>query len=109
MPKIVDHEERRAHIVDALTTVAVRDGFNKLTMRRVAAEAGYAHGAIVRYFPNKQSLLTAAFLKVYTDADERIKPRVENLRGLAALEEMCREILPYPPIGAPFARVVISF
>lgn len=109
MPKIVDHDERRDHIADAAVQVIIRVGFDNLTMREIATEAGYAHGAIARYFPNKQSLLTAAFLRLYTQANDRIHAQIEDVRGLAALEGMCREILPYSPNGALYARVVISF
>lgn len=109
MPKIVDHEERRNHIADATTQVIIRVGFDRLTMREIATEAGYAHGAIARYFPHKQSLLTASFLRLYTLANDRIHAGIEGVRGLAALERMCREILPYSPNGPLYARVVVSF
>ncbi|MFS0893075.1 TetR/AcrR family transcriptional regulator [Microbacterium sp. 179-I 3D3 NHS] len=109
MPKIVDHDERRAHIADAATKVIIRVGFDKLTMREIATEAGYAHGAIARYFPHKQSLLTAAFLRLYTLANDRIHAGVEGVRGLQALERMCREVLPFSPNGPAYAKVVIAF
>ncbi|MBN6190447.1 TetR/AcrR family transcriptional regulator [Microbacterium sp. SSW1-47] len=109
MPKIVDHDERRDHIADAATQVIIRVGFDKLTMREIATEAGYAHGAIARYFPDKRSVLTAAFLRLYTLANDRIHARIEGVRGLEALERMCREILPYSPNGPLYAKVVIAF
>ncbi|SJM52910.1 TetR/AcrR family transcriptional regulator [Gulosibacter sp. 10] len=109
MPKIVDHEERRAHIVAAVTQIIVRDGFDRVTMREIAAEAGYAHGAISRYFPDKQSLLTAAFLRVFNDSHERTLERVEGLRGLDALRLMTEELLPFEEDGANRSRVVLSF
>lgn len=109
MPKIVDHEERRAHIADAVTQIIVRDGFDRVTMRGIAAEAGYAHGAIARYFPDKQSLLTAAFLQVFNASHERIIARVGDLRGLTALRIMSRELLPFQDVGANKSRLVLSF
>jgi AcrR family transcriptional regulator len=109
MPKIVDHEERRDHIADAATQVIIRVGFDNLTMREIATEAGYAHGAIARYFPDKRSVLTAAFVRLYTLANDRIHARIEGVRGLEALELMCREILPYSPNGPLYAKVVIAF
>lgn len=109
MPKIVDHDERRDHIADAATNVIIRVGFDSLTMREIATEAGYAHGAIARYFPDKRSVLTAAFLRLYTLANDRIHARIDGVRGLEALERMCREILPYSPNGPLYAKVVIAF
>ncbi|GAT72409.1 putative TetR family transcriptional regulator [Microbacterium sp. HM58-2] len=109
MPKIVDHDERRDHIADAAVKVIIRVGFDRLTMREIATEAGYAHGAIARYFPDKKSLLTAAFLRLYAQANDRIHAGIEGVRGLTALERVCREILPYSPNGPLYARVVIAF
>ena len=109
MPKIVDHDERRGHIADAAINVITRVGFERLTMREIATEAGYAHGAIARYFPDKQTVLTASFLRLYDQANARIHAKIDGVRGLTALELACREILPYSPDGPPFARVVIAF
>ncbi|QIK62593.1 TetR/AcrR family transcriptional regulator [Leucobacter viscericola] len=109
MPKIVDHDERRAHITEAVTNIIIRDGFDRVTMREIAAEAGYAHGAIARYFPDKQSLLTAAFLHVFLGAHDRILARTAGSRGLAALGLMSRELLPFEEMGSEISRVVLSF
>lgn len=109
MPKIVDHDERRAHIADAVMRIIARDGFERVTMREIATEAGYAHGAIVRYFPNKDSLLEAAFVRVYSAAHARVLGAIEGHRGLDALRRMCAEILPFSPRGAASARVVLAF
>lgn len=109
MPKIVDHDERRAHIVEAVTQIIIRDGFDRVTMREIAAEAGYAHGAIARYFPDKKSLLTAAFLQVFQGSHERTLQRVEGVRGLQALRQMFLELLPFEADGPERARVVLSF
>ncbi|PRB07683.1 TetR/AcrR family transcriptional regulator [Microbacterium sp. MYb64] len=109
MPKIVDHDERRDHIADAATKVIAREGFERLTMRQIAAEAGYTHGAIARYFPTKESLLTASFVRLHVQANGRILTEVAGKRGLDALEQMCREILPFGDLGPKYARVVIAF
>ncbi|UOQ55980.1 TetR/AcrR family transcriptional regulator [Leucobacter allii] len=109
MPKIVDHEERRAHIVEAVTQIIIRDGFDRVTMREIAAEAGYAHGAIARYFPDKQSLLTAAFLQVFQHSHQRTLELVAGVRGLAALRTMSRQLLPYDTAESLRARVVLTF
>ncbi len=109
MPKIVDHDERRAHIAEAVTKIIIRDGFDRVTMREIAAEAGYAHGAISRYFPDKESLLTAAFINVFVDSNERIERRVEGVRGLEALARMSRELLPFSDDEPANCKVVLSF
>ena len=95
MPKIVDHDERRAHIARAVTNLILRDGIDGATMREIAAEAGYAHGAIARYFPSKQSLITAAFMQVFEESENRVIAGVQSIRGLRALELMCRQLWPF--------------
>lgn len=109
MPKIVDHDERRTHIVEAVTQIIINHGFERVTMREIAAEAGYAHGAITRYFPNKQSLLTAAFLHVFNGSHERTIARCAGVRGLEALRRMSEELLPFEEAGPQKSRVVLSF
>ncbi|MCW2288264.1 TetR/AcrR family transcriptional regulator [Leucobacter luti] len=109
MPKIVDHDERRAHIVEAVTQIIIRDGFDRVTMREIAAEAGYAHGAIARYFPDKQALLTAAFLQVFNSSHDRTLQEIEGVRGLDALRRMSRVLLPYSDVGINKSRIVLSF
>lgn len=109
MPRIVDRDERRAHIVEAVTQIIVRDGFDRLTMRQIAAEAGYAHGAIARYFPDKQSLLAAAFVRVFTLSHEHIDDLVEGVRGLEALRLMVLELMPIDEEAIGRSRVVLAF
>ncbi|MCU4299047.1 TetR family transcriptional regulator [Brevibacterium permense] len=109
LPKIVDHEKRKELIADAVVKVIARVGFERLTMRELAAELGYAHGTVVRYFPSKRALLTASFLNLYNQADARIGRVVEGKRGFDALDAMCREILPLGESGRKAARVVLAF
>jgi AcrR family transcriptional regulator len=61
MPKIVDHEERRTELAAAVWRLASREGLEALTVRRVAAEAGWSTGALVHYFRDKEELIRFAF------------------------------------------------
>lgn len=49
----------RASILEAARRVAARDGARDLSLRGVAAEAGYAPAALYGYFRNKDELLMA--------------------------------------------------
>ena len=49
----------RASILDAARTVATREGARNLSLRGVAAEAGFAPAALYGYFRNKDELLVA--------------------------------------------------
>jgi AcrR family transcriptional regulator len=77
MPKVVDHEERRADLREAVWRLASRDGLEAVTVRGVADEAGCSTGALVHYFDDKEELLLFAFRTVA----ERV------MRRVAAAEE----------------------
>ncbi|HEY5046499.1 MAG TPA: TetR family transcriptional regulator [Rhizomicrobium sp.] len=53
------HHAARASILDAARLVAVRNGARNLSLRSVAAEAGYAPAALYGYFASKNELLLA--------------------------------------------------
>ena len=63
MPKIVDHEVRRRELAEAVWRVIVRDGVGDVSIRSVAAEAGWSSGALRHYFSTRAELL--AFLHTY--------------------------------------------
>jgi AcrR family transcriptional regulator len=92
MPKVVDHEQRREDLAAAVWRLASRDGLDAVTMRGVAAEAGWSTGAVNHYFEGKEELLLFAFATVADRAGRRVaaareaatEPR-ELVRGLLAI------------------------
>jgi len=75
MPKLVDHEERRAELAAAVWRLASREGLEAVTVRRVAAEAGWSTGALIHYFPDKEALILFAF----RTAADRVGRRLAEL------------------------------
>jgi AcrR family transcriptional regulator len=76
MPKLVDHEERRAHIIDALLRTAAQHGLHAVTMRSVAVEAGISVRLVQYYFDTKEQLLLAALTRLATRMGERVSGRI---------------------------------
>ena len=109
MPKIVDHQARRQELVQATWTVIARHGLSGATMRQIAEEAGYSNGALARYFPDKASLIGATYALVVERTNRRIEAAVDGLRGMAAVELICWEILPSDSELVQEARLVVSF
>lgn len=109
MPKIVDHDQRRRELVEATLRIVVRQGLAGATMRDIAAEAGFANGAIKSYFASKSDLLAATYLFVYEATNRRVELSTVDLRGLAALRAFAHEVLPVTPELHDEARVVLSF
>jgi AcrR family transcriptional regulator len=77
MPKVVDHEERRAELCAAVWRLASREGLEAVTVRGVAEEAGWSTGAVVHYFADKEDLLLSAFQTVA----DRVSRRLEKLEA----------------------------
>lgn len=72
MPKVVDHEGRRAELAVALWRVALRDGFDAVTVRSVAQESGWSAGALRHYFPDKTRMVLFAVDFVVEAVRQRI-------------------------------------
>jgi len=109
MPKIVDHDRRRAEIVQTTWRVIAQRGLDGATLREVAAEAGYANGALKPYFPAKADLMEATFRHVFASTNARIDAATEGLDGFEALRAFCLEVLPLDDNRLDEARVVIAF
>ncbi|MGO4806936.1 TetR/AcrR family transcriptional regulator [Arthrobacter sp. 2MCAF15] len=109
MPKIVDHDQRRADVVSATWRLIARDGIEGATMREIAAEAGFANGALKPYFGSKEHLLAFAFEHVFHETNKRIDTATGINTGLAALRVFCHEVLPLDEEKENEARIVIGF
>ncbi|MFE4516195.1 TetR/AcrR family transcriptional regulator [Kitasatospora sp. NPDC056783] len=98
MPKLVDHEERRAHIIDALLRSAASSGLHSVTMRSVAVEAGVSVRLVQYYFDTKEQLLLAAMTRLTTRMGERVQHRVRASGAvgdpLGIIEAVLREAVP---------------
>jgi len=86
MPRIVDHEERRAEVAAAVWRIVSRDGLEAATVRRVAAETGMSTSVVSHYFAGKDDLLRLAFrIVVDRGRDRAIADSAEGGRTRALL------------------------
>jgi AcrR family transcriptional regulator len=109
MPKVVDHDQRRVELVNATWRIIARHGIEGATMRDIAAEAGFANGALKPYFSTKDDLLTFAFGHVFSQTNQRMLDSTAGKSGLGALRAYCHEILPLDDNRISEARIVIPF
>lgn len=79
MPKIVDHDERRKVIVEALWRVIARDGAHEVSVRHVAAEAGMPKSSIGHYVGTMPQLLALA-------VDELLQSNIDYLMSIDILD-----------------------
>lgn len=88
---------RRAQIVRATVRCLAREGYTRLTMKKVAREAGVSQGILHYYFADKRAMLVATLTAVSHDLDRRVAaaqsraPRDPAAR-LRALVRACLEV-----------------
>ena len=86
MPKIVDHDERRQELIDALFRVIEAQGPHAVSTRSVASEAGVSKSNIGHYFESQAAMLSAAVLhELNARIEGDILAAVSALEGLGIL------------------------
>jgi TetR/AcrR family transcriptional regulator, transcriptional repressor of bet genes len=110
MPKVVDHEQRREELGGAVWRLASRDGLEGVTMRAVAAEAGWSTGALHHYFSDKEELLMFAFRTVADRIRRRLADAGEASAGpFEYLRVLLEQGLPIDTERRAEARVWFAF
>ena len=89
MPKVVDHDERRREIAEAVLRLVAREGVRGASLRSVAAESGCSTGLINHYCGDKQSLLLTAL----REATRRVAERMASIQELASGVDRIRSLL----------------
>ncbi|WP_370950069.1 TetR/AcrR family transcriptional regulator [Amycolatopsis sp. cg5] len=107
MPKIIDHDERRSHIVDVTWDLITQGGIEAATMREIAAAAGFANGALKLYFPSKEDIIEATYERALGMMREYVE--LDELRGLTALRELCVSSMPIDADRIAAGRVLLTF
>ncbi|WP_242454074.1 TetR/AcrR family transcriptional regulator [Bailinhaonella thermotolerans] len=100
--RIVDTEERRRRVSQAVWEVMDRAGFAGLTMRAVAEAAGCTTGMVTHYFAGKREMLAFARARMHERMDARVRAR----DGLA---DVLEESLPLDAERRAETRVWLNF
>ncbi|MEN0133665.1 MAG: TetR/AcrR family transcriptional regulator [Rhodococcus sp. (in: high G+C Gram-positive bacteria)] len=111
MPKIVDHDERRLVLADAVLALIAREGISAVTTRAVAEESGWSTGVLNHYFESRHELLLAALRRAgdiqgglyKAILDEEGTGPIEKLRNITA------SILPLDERRLAMTRVFLFF
>lgn len=75
MPRQIDSEQRKREIAAALWRVIERQGMAAISVRSVAAEAGWSPGSVRYYFPSQPDLVRFAMELML----ERVTTRIRTL------------------------------
>jgi AcrR family transcriptional regulator len=110
-PKVGMGPVRREQIVRATVRCLAREGYTRLTMKKVAREAGVSQGILHYYFADKRAILTATLDAVSRDLDRRVaaaqsRTGRDPAARLRALVRACLEVA----VGRPeFWVVFVEF
>ncbi|MBM7703130.1 TetR/AcrR family transcriptional regulator [Metabacillus iocasae] len=88
--KSVEKELTRDMIMDVARKLFVKEGYQHVSMRQIAKELTYSHGAIYYHFKNKAELFYAIVAKDFTLLDQEID-KVMKLE--MTQEEKIKEVL----------------
>lgn len=108
MPKLIDHDQRRREIIGVAKDLIIRGGFEAATMRSIVAAAGFANGALKRYFPSKDSIVAATFQSVLAEMNERIDDIDPTLSPEVSLRRYVEAALPLDAHRIASARVLLA-
>src|SRR6185295_16196821 len=96
-PKVGMGPVRREQIVRATVKCLAREGYTRLTMKKVARQAGVSQGILHYYFADKRAMLAATLEVVTRDLDRRVaaaqsRTSREPAARLRALVRACLDV-----------------
>lgn len=94
MPKIVDHDEKRKQIAEAAWNIIRKEGVEKVSIRRVAAEAGMSSGALRHYFSTQDEMLLFIMNYYLEEGKKRSQNKEWSENPVQAVEEVLLELVP---------------
>ena len=107
MPRVVDHEQRRREIVDAVWRIASDRGLEGVSLGEVAAAAGFSKGLVQHYFRSRDEMLLYAAGELRTATQRRVAAR---LAGTApTLRSILAALLPTDAESRTDALVASAF
>ncbi|MFT4123617.1 MAG: TetR/AcrR family transcriptional regulator [Microbacteriaceae bacterium] len=109
MPKVIDHDQRRSYIIDVAWGLIMKGGIEAATMREIAAEAGFANGALKHYFPGKDEIIHGAYQRALSAMNEHVTAAIADKTGMEALRTFVETTLPVDEDAESAARVLLSF
>lgn len=109
MPKLVNHDQRKIELGEAVWRVIRAEGLEHVTVRRVAREAGMSLGSLRHYFVTQSDLIAFSMQLV----SNRVKARIAGLKLSGDLRRdflsIVGELLPLDDERRAEAEVWLAF
>lgn len=109
MPKVVDHQQRRREISEALLDLVAEGGTNAVTFRAVAKRSGWSTGVLGHYFTNRDDLLLGGLRRAGEISAERQRSIGRTMVGRQAVEAILEEELPLDNRRLALTRIFVFF
>lgn len=112
VPKVVNRQNRRLSVAEAIHRIAAREGIEGVSVRVVAAEARLSVGAVQREFPTKDDLLRFALdtsVAEVADRFSRVRVGPETLTFTEGLRAVLVDLLPTDERRRAQARIWAAF
>ena len=109
MPKIVDRPAQQRAIAQSVWRVIQRDGIDKTSVRKIAAESQLSPGALRHYFSSQDELLVFSLETMLQQVAERVAQKSRSAdRGVAAASAILEQLLPLDAARAVEVSVWLS-
>ena len=109
MPKVVDHEARKEQIIARASTMIAEQGYDRLTMRALAADMDITTGMITHYYKSKDDILFAALQGVHDRFYTRASSAIGGRKGLEAIRARMQASLPLSPSVRQDWAIIFQF
>lgn len=112
VPKVVNSQNRRRSVGEAIHRIAAREGLEGVSVRVVAAEAGLSVGAVQREFRTKDELLRFALdfsIAEVADRFSRVRVGPESLTFAEGMRAVLADLLPTDDRRRAQARIWAAF
>jgi AcrR family transcriptional regulator len=94
MPRLIDHDQRRDELAQAVWRIVTAKGIGALSIREVAAEAGVSAGSLRHLFPTREQLVIAAAEQMLLGVERRIRALPQDISPLHFAERALAQTLP---------------
>jgi len=106
---VVDSDERRRLLAQAVWRVIRREGLERVSVREVAREAGVSMGSLRHYFGSQSELLIFAMRMVIERIEQRVAALPQPDDPRQAAERVLAELLPLDPERRAENEVWLAF
>lgn len=103
-------EETKNSILHAASKLFAKNGYDYVTMREIAKEAGCSHTTIYIYFKDKEALLHKLSMPVLQDLKEKMETisSTANITSEEKLKEISREFIHFCLLNRSMYTIFIS-